>query len=463
MNSWYEGGGLRFCQSFHDMNLENSDVPMPSLDNLPEEQKEWWRMLSLKVVNFSASVFTKDGDLSSYDHLLNQGTDLFIVLQKSTWHSTSMSLKSRVSLVNIALKYSSYCQIYAVLQGNLGKKIDKAKWDNIEKAYDLEIQQIEGEVSEPIEYAPDARHVRYGKKVHKKEASGSRGNTAAKLMGDHNNREKETLVDVQLTFDGFALKLRRDDSLQNVADDDKAFEYDMVYLRVELVKVSITNETSEDLSFRLSLYRIGFFDLGDSGRRLRESLAIQAQKGEGKKKLQGARRPCAFVVLVEGYTRLDDDDFLLDDIGIDMQNDPQLVVTIDRIPSSSIRRIGSHESMLQEKPEIEKAIAVEIVLNLLSVNAILRPFREVAAFFARTWPLAEQAKAEAGKIPRNADLQNDTIGIETASDEMKADPVTKNMPSSASCVQVKLVAHHPRIFFVSDETDPHSRGLVLKG
>ena len=463
MNSWYEGGGLEFCQSFHDMNLENSDVPMPSLDNLPEEQKEWWRMLSLKVVNFSASVFTKDGELSHYDDLLNQGTDLFLVLQKSTWHGSSVSLKSRVSLVNIALKYSNYCQIYAVLQGNLGKKIDKAKWDNIEKAYDLEIQQIEGQFSEPIEYAPDARHVRYGKQAQKEEAIESLVGNDARRRDDHNDRAKETLVDVKLTFDGFALKLRRDDPLQDIADDDKAFEYDMVLLIVELVEVSITNKTSEDLSFRLSLYRIGLFDLGDNGRRLRESMAIQAQKEKGKTKLKGVRRPCAFAVLVEGYTRLDDDDFLLDDIGIDMQDDPQLVVTIDRIPAPSIRPIGSHDSILQENPESETAIAVEIVLNLLSVNAILRPFREVMAFLARAWPLAEQTKAEVGEILGNTELQNETIGTETASEEIKADPVTKNESSSASCVQLKLVAHHPRIFFVSDETDPHSRALVLKG
>ena len=216
-----------------------------SLENLPEDQTDWWRMLSLKIANFSASVFKKDGESSKNDHLLNQGTDLSLVLQKSTWHGSSMSVKCRVSLVNMTLKYSQYCHVYGVMQGNLGKKIDKAKWDNIEKAYDLEIQHTEGQADQPlhsVEYASGARHVRYGKKPQEEEAN---------EFPNNGNEAKPSLVDVNFTFDGFALKFRRDDPVEEIVDEQAAaaFEYDMILLRVQLVEVSISNRISDDFSF----------------------------------------------------------------------------------------------------------------------------------------------------------------------------------------------------------------------
>lgn len=433
LNSWFEGGSLAGRIDKIDLDM-GAYVSKPSNEQFPREQADWWRMLSLKIANFSAGIFNRVGDSIVGTNDLNSPLDLTLIFQKSKYRGAVMS-RCRVSLVNMTLKYSQYCQLYAVMKENIGSYIDREKWDNIEKAYDLEVKATEEQFPHPnrVEYASGARHVRFGTRSQLKQ---QRQDGVPDTTNVENSlKDKDAEVDMQFTFDGFSLKLRRDDPV-----DVSAFEYDMVLLRVLLVEASISNKASEDFSFQLSLYRIGLFDLGDHGRKMFNK----------ERNLPEARLPCAFSVLVEDYSNVDDSTASHDFEDSKKRDDAQLVVTVDRVPASSLGTIGSPDNPVRQQKGDGKVMVAKVVLNFLSVNALIRPFKELGAFLALSWPSPKL------KFAPSVD------GANVLGDERKELP-TKKKVSSYSCLQVKLVAHYPRIFFVAEENDPHSRALVLRG
>lgn len=465
VNSWFEGGTAEGRIDEIELDKDVTTVSM-SRASRPErqEQTDWWRMLSLRISNCSAGVYARKGPEDNvFLSALNEPVDLSLVLQKSAWQNRGLSLRGKLSVVNMSLKYSEYCLINAVIKGNVGRKVDPSAWDNMEKAYDLE-QNSEKDDSQPnqtamhpskhVEYASGARRIRYGAKA-----------IQAKTQPAQDSKpedEGSNSIDVKFLLDGFALKLHRDDYVEESgeANTSSSIGYDMILLRVQVVEVSIVGKASNDISLHLSLYRVGLFDLGDRGRLVREALI--RKRGERKRgRIKELRSPCAFHVLVEGYSPPKRGASEVEkSIFGPGQNDAQLVITVDRVPATSVGTIGSLENPAQDRNDNGKVTIARVVVNFLTVNALIRPLKEVLAFFAMSW----QAKNNTGVSQRDLDHGTGSTFTKAVHQENeRARKLSISNKSTVSCLQIKIVLHYPRLFFVADESDPHSRALVLRG
>lgn len=419
-----------------------------------EVNENWWRMLSLGLTGFCGGITTSEA-LSS----VTKPIDLEIELRKPTMKGQETAVQGSLSFLDLKMDYSDYAVLRAVIQDNVGRKVDTDAWDNVEKAYYLEEQKIaEAVESDRVEYASDARFIRYGKAG--KSERGKRKSLSMTEIRDNMSPEgiesEANTLDVRFKLDGLSLKLRRDDNVEGVQDGDdlaKAFHYDVVLFRVQLVEVSYTANAAGDVSFQLSLFRLGLFDLGDQGRLVREryysSLPSSSPTSDKRVKRKGLRQPCPFHVLVEGYAEAEDGG----DSVIRNTDNPQFVVNVDRCLASSARARGALEE--SELPQHSKVTLAKIVINNLSINAFIRPFEEVRAFFACEW----ETKLE--KIQSRREEENMKPGLSRHASE-------QSLPSTAATkknqgFQLQLVAHYPRIFFLADESDPHSRALVLRG
>ena len=305
-----------------------------------------------------------------------------------------------------------------------------------------------------VAYSSNARFVRYGSRAKKISADNIQKNgTDEGASTNAIDREMDGgNLDIRYELDGLSLRLRRDDKVEGLDDMSVAqqFNYDIVLLRVQLVEVSVKTNASGDTSFHLSLFRIGLFDLGDSGRLVREQfLTSLPTKRSQMKRYGGLRLPCPFSVLAEGYAPDEDKDDSPENIP--STDGPQLVITVDRCPISSVGSIGSLTE--SELPDDTKVTVARVVINYLSVNALVRPFQEVVAFLSCGWPSA---------TVRLQTLENTEALMKNKGKEEISYP-SSGTSSINRVFQLKLVAHYPRVFFLADESDPHSRALVLRG
>lgn len=459
LNSWFEAGtGEGRIKSVElDKDFYTHLMAIPRSDS-KSTKTEWWRMVSLRISDLSAGIFSRESLSQLKVSSLNQPLDISLVLQKSAWEGGALSMRCRFPLVDIVLNYSHYCHIHAVLRGNIGKKVDRDKWDNVEKAYDLEVEMANENShlgkdvmlhSKPLEYASGARRIRYGTKLNKSKSNDGTGPIDGSMRSD--------AIDLKLVFDGFALRLHRDDYVDasDESDTGGGLGYDMLLLRVQVVEVSVTRKTPNDISLHLSLYRIGLFDLGDHGRLIRENFLRTNMTSNRGKYPNKTRLPSAFSVLVEGYSSAKDgvsgfdDGSTVEDFGDG--DDAQLVITLDSVPAASVGTVRSLENPAQNDIGDARVIIARVVVNYLSINALIGPFKEMLAFFALAWPT---------DIEQSDDSFRNEVAF--SNDEGKQLKRSKR-GSSVSCLQMKLVAHYPRIFFVADESDPHSRALVLRG
>ena len=239
--------------------------------------------------------------------------------------------------------------------------------------------------------------------------------------------------------------MSRDDPVEALAvDGDLAseFRHDIILLRVQIVEVSLNSSENGDMSLHLSLFRLGLFDMGDAGRRLREYYLSLSQADRRHKP---PRQPCPFCVIAEGYSPGGSSGGKSPSQA--SQEEPQLVVTIEQRKAPSALATGSISDM-DLSPNAKITIA-RVVVNYLSLNMMLRPIKEAISFLACEWPLG--------------------IGTSTISDrDFEVDRKPKSLHQlseggKSEALQLTLVAHYPRIFFLADECDEHSRALVLRG
>eukprot|EP00980_Cylindrotheca_fusiformis_P027997 scaffold22575_cov141-Cylindrotheca_fusiformis.AAC.28 len=430
-------------------------------DSSVMKQGDWWRILSLQLTGFCGGMM-KDtinvNDLSSATNPI----DLEIILQKPTVVGREISLRGKLSFLHLKLNYSDFVFVQAVVRDNVGRRIDTEAWDNIEKAYWLEEEKKEDGLgsgadtieieSRQVEYASNARFVRYGKagkRDRKKERKLSETMTQASMA--HESAERSTALEVSFKLDGLSLKLRRDDDVDGIEEGDEllqAFHYDISLLRVQLVEISASQKDTGDFSFCLSLFRLGLFDLGDHGRLVRRQYYSSLPSAQSKRSQRNPiRQPCPFHVLVEGYSSSSDEE-----ISTRGSDDAQLVVNVDRCSAGSAIATGSLKDC--ELPSDSKVTVAKVVVNNLSVNALIRPFKEIAAFLSCEW------KTQTSQVAS-------VIGLEKkATDSSRAAGSVQQAKSGSfrnQGFQLKLVAHYPRVFFLADESDPHSRALVLRG
>jgi hypothetical protein len=86
------------------------------------------------------------------------------------------------------------------------------------------------------------------------------------------------------------------------------------------------------------------------------------------------------------------------------------------------------------------------------MNALIRPFKEIVAFLSCEWPTEEGIP----RVSPEANTEKDGTADESEKTTVPDEVLSRGF-------QLKLVAHYPRVFFLADENDPHSRALVLRG
>lgn len=425
--------------------------------------ENWWRILALDLSGFQVGIREND----SFAAVTNS-IDLGIYLRKPTSKGGELSLRGKLSFVDLVLRYTDYSLIRCVADDNVGRKIDTDKWDNIEKAYWSE--EVDGEnatvtgseegqiklIENRVEYSSNARFVRYGKAGKRKLKTEKKGSIDSKeedLSPSKSSEGGGSSIDLKFVLDGLSLKLTRDDTPDGIGEEDlaSAFCYDIILLRVQIVEISMTTSETGEVSFHLSLFRLGLFDLGDGGRLVREryyAALLRGSPNSTRSTRKGPRRPCPFQVIAEGYIPGEDENGI--DVVNGKQDGPQLVVTVDRGSTTSAGKIGTFETL--ELPADAKFTTARVVVNYLSVNVLIRPLKEALAFFGCDWPIH-------GRQLRAA--------IQESTETGKLKPILSSHPppklARSEGFQLKLVAHYPRVFFLADESDDHTRALVLRG
>jgi hypothetical protein len=367
------------------------------------------------------------------------------------------------------LHYDDYALLRAVARDNIGRRVNTDKWDNVEKAYELENEdtdqrlgiqgtnKLDGDTTNRVAYSTNARFVRYGKggKKGTKEASQTR------LQADADQPESVSAHTLDVRFDlaGVALKLRRNDLPEGIVEEDDlatAFHYDVMLLRVGVVEILTTANAAGDISFNLSLFRVGLFDLGDNGRLIRQRYyhSLPSEDASSRKKEKKALpQPCPFVVLAEGYLSADDDQAM---VGNEVRGEsdldgPEFVISVDICPAASTNGfLPLSETAL---PPNTKVTVAKVVINYLSLNAIIRPFQEIADFLSCAWSIRSEISQQYHRLDKP----------EQHASEKKKSPDNDEMKDHLRGFQLKVVAHYPRVFFLADESDLNSRALVLKG
>jgi hypothetical protein len=423
--------------------------------------EEWCRALSISVMGLGWNTYFR-GDLRSNEEL---PVDLHFDLRKFV-KSKSLSLRGRLTSVTLLLKYSDYALLRAVLNNNVGRKPDISKWDNIEKAFWSEAADerepqslkrdtnVSSKIIEEVAYSSSARFIRYGTRGRLK----SVGDEAQDDSTDPARRKdtSEKLIDFGFKMDGVNLTLHRDDDIDGDATSEiiDQFHYDVVHFRLEAIDVSFSQSIEGDTSFQISLSRIGLYDKGDLGRLAREqyyiNLAEIGREREGfvrpVRQPGTLRNPSAFQVIAEGCTSNETDSAGFINKG---EPEPQVVLTVDTCPSTAAGAIGSG---LSSEFDVDRVTVARMVVNHLSVNAMIRPLREVSSFLSCSW-----------STPRCLKLSTAEEGVLDDGGKQTIQHSAKKDPKKSSGFQFKLVAHYPRVFVVADESDVHSRALVLRG
>lgn len=437
-----------------------------------DHQSEWWRILSLSIAGLQGGMFYGGAEMPVSP--VSKPIDLSLTLRKPTVKGQEMKMRGKLSFVTLTLKYTDYVLLRAVARDNLVRPVDRDRWDNVEKAYWMEEERSskltprhssstkDGEAVTPtstnrVTYSSHARFVRYGKK-----SKGQNGGSTVPQAGrngfleDSDVSPGKVALDFSYELDGLSVRLSRDDEVVGLDQENlkSEFHYDIILLKVQLVEITLNTNSNGSKSFHLSLYRIGLFDLGDSGRLLRESYYSNLQQYDSSSKKPAsnkkARLPCPFSVLAEGYAGQD-----LSSSERRASDDPQLVVSIDRCPASNVGSFGS--TNVNDVLDESEVTVARVVVNFLSVNALIRPLREVLDFMACTWPVDNifEVSPPSTIVPVVVSPMSDGAGDST---KIKANPL-----SVQSGLRVTIVAHYPRVFFLADESDPKSRALVLRG
>ena len=97
---------------------------------------------------------------------------------------------------------------------------------------------------------------------------------------------------------------------------------------------------------------------------------------------------------------------------------------------------------------------VIVVVSYLSIAAFVRPLQDLVQFFACAWPVMGLSGIYIAKpAPIN----------EMASDQTSMTESKAAQPLAVNIWELRFVAHYPRLIFAADESDPHSRALLLRG
>ena len=443
VKSWFEEGNEKDLdhKMTSDLSLDNNcDESSSKTSNEPTNdsvQSDWWRCLSIKMSGMGHNSFLSD-------HV-----DFHLILRKPSWFSKTAVIRGRLTYVEAVINYQDWAIFRAVINDNIGKAVDESGWDNIEKKAaeedaKMEIKELAKDtIAEniskvvPVEYVEGAQVIRYGNKQQNVEADADRNNT--------NDAGTTPTLDFEFELDGLCLTLHRNDpilvtlSTQNPYNKSE-INYDLARLRVRRVSVGISSYASGDTSAHIKLYRMELRDLGDQGRNVREALLSSTGSLEMQEVIQ--REPSVFSVICEGYNPTEKKE--------EATEAPQLVFTFDM----------SHLS----------SPVARIVVDYLSMYALVRPIIEILEFLSCAWPIQKLSVSanlnQKGEESNVVPLQLDSSETTRENRFWKILDNQSNAPPNEdhnNGFQIKLVAHYPRIFLIADENKPSTRALVLRG
>jgi hypothetical protein len=357
-------------------------------------------MLAVNLLGFSGGVYGH-GRRESEGVSMLSNVDMTIEVAKTKSH---VAVTCHLSDVHIHLSYADFVLAFLVLRENLGRAIEKKSWDNLEVAWEEEAAIADNtRTPDSPAYSKEVSYSTNARHVRygRKKQSGA--------------KEKPS-YDFQFRFDVLSVILRRNDPLDNGTTQN---DYDMVLMRGQGFEASLTSSGDGDQSLGFTLLRIFLYDLGGKGRVLCRS------REERKDEL-----PSAFSILVDGYSPPEKEGASTGSGNVDAQ----VIVSVNRHNASP----GD--------------VKVSILINYLSIAALARPFEEIADFLLRRWPVSSLApKRREEKEPVDGNV---------------GDPLKDNsdaVSASKRSFEVKFVLHYPRLILVADESDPHSRGLVVRG
>jgi len=377
-----------------DCNL--GDLSLRSWVQSGQLNSDSMRRLTVSMLGLSARTYAFGYDDSCNDPLFS-GININIDVEK---RELQLSVRAKVSPIAVALRYTDFLTLLAVIKENVGKAVTKKKWDNLEVAWEEELSRDSvhhdsddsPRFSNEISYSESARHVRYGVSESTARAD---PNHAALLL--------------TLDCDEVSLLLHRDDDLVVTETTDSGYE--VVLFVVQRLASSVDRRGGlESLSF--SLGDVFLFDLGEVGRRRRRGHVDSPDAV-----------PSPYVMM-NGYSTPDGRGHF----------DSQVVVTVDR--------------------EASLPTSISILINYLSFAALIRPLEEVYGFMSCSWPVF-------GTL-RNAHVSADSCESHISQSFADTDSIgISTRPSPGTLV--KFVMHYPRFVFAADENDRHSRALVLEG
>ena len=317
--------------------------------------------------------------------------------------SSAVVVSCRLSDMIVRLSYMDYVTVRRVVRDNIGRKLEIKRWDNLEKAWAKEVEGAVMEQEEPLVFSNDVTY-----------------STSARLVRYGQGKDSGSIkksMRLELSFESLSVVLQRDD-----VADPSGVEYDMLLVRGKGFELEVGRKEDGDQWLNLSLGKIFVFDLGKVGRLARES------RDGGF----NSERTDPLSVLVEGYSPLEK----LQKIDSGLEFDSQVVVKVDKDASPS------------------GATKVVIVVSYLSITAIVGPLEDVIQFFACAWPVSS---------PSDVSHSESGISNEPAIEDISECVSPVPGPLVHRTYELRFVSHYPRLVFAADESDPHSRALVLQG
>ena len=167
VKSWFEEKSLEgvkntpCTQSPGKARVQNTESNASTPPEAPSIPMDWWRTVSLQISGLGMKVSNPRAVDSSVPIPVN----LQLLVFNPSWYSNTLVLRGNLSHVEQSLKYTNYIFIKEVIKDNIGKPVDKSSWDNIgySRAKDDHSDNGLGLYrSVEVQYAPDARLIRYG-------------------------------------------------------------------------------------------------------------------------------------------------------------------------------------------------------------------------------------------------------------------------------------------------------------
>ena len=372
------------------------------LNSWIDDQTESRRMLTVLLDGLSCDMHRDSAVARQAENRVLSKIDVTVDVTVAASGST---MSCRLSDVVVRVSYLDYVSIRWILRDNLGKKIDKSKWDNLEAAWERESGQHAQEIAESqhfsneVMYSTSARHVRYG-------------------QGKKSDARRPSTT-LELYFDSLSVLLRRDDVF-----DTSTAPYDMLLARCQGFELGVGRKQDGDQWLNASLKKIFVFDLGRAGRNKRKLLGEKYSRAQADELVS---------VVLQGYTPPNNKE-------TGGEFDSQIVLKLDKDASPS---------------GVTKVI---VVVSFLSIAPMIGPLRDVIDFLTCEWSVWGSVDYDLMESESSEDLASaEEMG---SSRDAMLSPAT---PVSQRTFQLQFVSHYPRLVLAADEDDLLSRALVLRG